>query len=32
MRRFFAVPLLASDYAFSAIFIPFLIFSLAALG
>ncbi|WP_423709746.1 branched-chain amino acid ABC transporter permease [Undibacterium sp. WLX3042] len=29
---FFAVPLLASDYAFSAIFIPFLIFSLAALG
>lgn len=29
---FVAVPLLASDYAFSAIFIPFLIFSLAALG
>lgn len=29
---FFGVPLLASDYAFSAIFIPFLIFSLAALG
>ncbi|MBC3932055.1 branched-chain amino acid ABC transporter permease [Undibacterium curvum] len=27
-----AVPWLASDYAFSAIFIPFLIFSLAALG
>jgi branched-chain amino acid transport system permease protein len=29
---FIAVPLLASDYAFRAILIPFLIFSLAALG
>jgi branched-chain amino acid transport system permease protein len=29
---FVAVPLLASDYAFRAILIPFLIFSLAALG
>jgi len=32
LAAFIGVPSLASDYAFSAIFIPFLIFSLAALG
>ena len=32
IAAFVAVPGLATDYAFSAIFIPFLIFSLAALG
>ena len=29
---FIAVPMLASDYSFRAIFIPFLILSLAAIG